>query len=102
MALLWGISNENNMKCFETYIPSIREAFGRLGQNGIFRCHLPELPLLPGRYYVNAGLWPPDWSFIYDYHWQMHPLTVVSENEIPPYVNGVIMVSPNWSVQFKD
>ena len=102
MALLFGIFNETNMKCFETYIPSTREAFGRLGENGIFRCYLPELSMLPGRYYVNVGLWPTDWSYIYDYHWQMHPLTMVSEKEIPPNIKGVIMVYPSWSVQFKD
>jgi lipopolysaccharide transport system ATP-binding protein len=102
MALVLGVFNETNMKCFETYIPSVQAAFGRLAEKGSLRCLLPKLPLLPGQYYVNLGLWPPDWSFIYDYHWQMHPLTVVSENEMPPYVNGVIMVSPNWSVQFKD
>jgi lipopolysaccharide transport system ATP-binding protein len=99
LALILGIFNETNMKCFETYIPSIRQAFGRLDERGFLRCYLPELPMLPGSYYVNVGLWPTDWSYIYDYHWQMHPLMMLSEKEMPANVNGVIMVRPNWSIR---
>jgi lipopolysaccharide transport system ATP-binding protein len=99
LALILGIFNETNMKCFETYIPSIRQAFGRLDERGFLRCYLPELPMLPGSYYVNVGLWPTDCSYIYDYHWQMHPLMMLSEKEMPANVNGVIMVRPNWSIR---
>jgi lipopolysaccharide transport system ATP-binding protein len=102
MALLLGIDNETNMKCFETHLPSTREAFGRLAESGILRCHLPELPLLPGRYFVNVGLWPTDWSYAYDNHWQMHPLNVWNEKDMPANITGVVLVRPNWSIQNKE
>ncbi len=101
-ALTLGIYNETNTKCFETIIPSTNEAFGRLAETGILRCHLPEVPLLPGRYYITVGLYPTDWSYVYDYHWQMHPLTVANEEAMPANISGVISIRPNWSVRLKD
>jgi lipopolysaccharide transport system ATP-binding protein len=102
MALTLGIFNETNTKCFETNIPSTKEAFGRLAETGILRCHLPALPLLPGRYYITVGLFPADWSFVYDYHWQMHPLNVWNEKELPAHITGVVSVRPNWSIRLMD
>jgi lipopolysaccharide transport system ATP-binding protein len=99
LALTLGIYNAMNMRCFETAVPSAKAAFGALREDGRFRCQLPELPLLPGRYYINVGLYPTDWSFVYDYHWQMHELLVVSENEQMAEVSGVISLQPNWSVE---
>jgi lipopolysaccharide transport system ATP-binding protein len=98
MALTLGIFSENNIKCFETYIASIRTTFGQLAEKGTFRCHLPELPLLRGRYYVNIGFHPTDWSYIFDYHWQMHVLHVASEKGSSPGVSGIVAVDPVWSV----
>ena len=102
MALTLGIFSENNIRCFETYIASIRTTFGQLAEKGTFRCHLPELPLLAGRYYVNLGLHPTDWSYVYDYHWQMHPLHVMNEKAMPADVSGVVFVRPDWSFRAKE
>jgi lipopolysaccharide transport system ATP-binding protein len=102
LALLLGIYTETNMKCFETYLPSTREVFGPLARKGLFRCHLPQLPLLPGRYYFNVGLWPTDWSYALDHHWQMHSLTIRNEKESPPHTTGVVSIRPTWSSRFLD
>jgi len=96
MALTLGIYNEANIRCFETHI-STRATFGQLPERGVFRCRLPELPLLPGHYYINVGFYPPDWSFVYDYHWQMHPLHVISEKLPPAGLSGVLLIRPEWS-----
>lgn len=102
MALILGIFSETHVKCFETYLPSIREVFGRLAKRGFFRCYLPQLPLFPGRYYINVGLWPTDWSYAYDHHLQMHSLTVWNEKEMPAHITGVVLVQPNWSISLMD
>jgi lipopolysaccharide transport system ATP-binding protein len=94
-----GVFNENDTKCFETFIPSIRATFGQLWERGSIRCRLPELPLLPARYYINAGLFPTDWSFVYDHHRQMHTLHVMNESGILVDVSGVVMVRPDWAVR---
>lgn len=98
LALTLGIYTETNVKCFETYITSFSATFGSLAERGRFRCHLPELPLLPGLYYINLGLYPVDWSYTYDYHWQMHPLHVANGNGVPRESSGVVSLHPIWSV----
>ncbi len=98
MALTLGIHSETNIKCFENQIPSTRAIFGRLSERGSFRCYLPELPLLPGRYHISVGLFPTEGSYVYDYHWQMHPLTVVmKEKALSTVLSGIALVRPNWS-----
>ena len=102
MACTLGVFNENNMKCFEAYVSSILEAFGQLPEKASIRCRLPELPLLPGRYYINMGLFPTDWSFVYDHHNGMHFLHIMNESEMPVNVSGVVMVRPHWTVRPQD
>jgi lipopolysaccharide transport system ATP-binding protein len=102
MACLVGIFNENNTKCFETFIPSVHTASGKLSERGSIRCHLPEVPLVPARYYIAVGLFPTDWSFVYDHHGQMHTLHVMNESGILADVSGVLMVRPDWDVRSLD
>jgi len=99
LACQLGVFTENDTKCFETFIPSIRATFGQLWERGSIRCRLPELPLLPARYYINAGLFPTDWSFVYDHHRQMHTLHVMNASGILVDVSGVVMVRPDWAVR---
>ncbi len=102
MACTLGVFNENNTKCFEAHASSIRATSGQLSERASIRCRLPELPLLPGRYYINIGLFPTDWSFVYDHHNGMHFLHVMNENEMPVNVSGVVMVRPHWTVRSQD
>lgn len=98
MAVTLGIFNETNVKCFETVVPSIRSTLSLRNGNGKVHCYLPKLPLLAGRYYIDVGLYPVGWNYVYDYHWHMHVLHVESFNGIPPGISGVISVSPVWSI----
>lgn len=98
LILSLGIYNEAHVKCFETIVPSARAAFGPLDEQGRLRCHLPALALLGGRYYVNVGLYPTDWAYVYDYHWQMHTFFVASDDETTAAVSGVVALHPVWSV----
>lgn len=99
MACLVGIFNENYTKCFETFIPSIQKASGELPARGSIRCRLPEVSLVPARYSVSVGLFPPDWSFVYDHHGHMHTLHVMNESGIHADVSGILMVRPDWAVR---
>ena len=93
-----GVYSAAHVKCWEAMVPSANARFGPLGDHGTIRCTMPALPLLPGRYYVNVGVYPPDCDFVYDYHWQMHPLTVVSVTENVADVSGVVALEPAWSL----
>lgn len=101
LALILGIYSESNVKCFETAIHSLSAAFGPPTEEGSFVCRLPGLPLLPGRYYINVGLYPADWDYLYDYHWQMHELRIVNENDQRNGDTGVISLQPVWSLAQK-
>ena len=98
LALSLGIYSETNVKCFETIIHSTKAIFGPLADWGTLRCHLPALPLLAGCYHINVGLYPLDWEYVYDYHWQMHPLLITSRDEPPSEISGVISIRPTWSL----
>lgn len=52
-----------------------------------------RLDLSGGKYFVNVGIFPPDWSSPYDYKWQLHPL------EIRPTPKGSILNPPrSWEI----
>lgn len=97
LILTLGIFNEHNIKCFETTIESVVASFGDLGSQGQLVCEFPALPVLPGRYYVNVGLYPTDWSYVYDYHWQMHNIHVTDLSDAPRNESGVLALRPRWS-----
>jgi lipopolysaccharide transport system ATP-binding protein len=97
-AAILGIYNESHVKCFETHLPSVRTILGTLQEGGCFSCYLPELPLFPGRYYIDVGLYPVAWDYTYDYHWQMHVLHIENRAKASPYhVSGVVSIDPSWT-----
>jgi lipopolysaccharide transport system ATP-binding protein len=98
MILSLGFYTEMHVKCYETIIPSLSAAFGTLSERGSLICRIPSLPLLAGRYYINLGFYPIDWSYIYDYHWQMHTLNIISGSEMSDHVSGVAALKPTWSI----
>ena len=76
VALSLGIYSAARVKCWEALLPSAAAVFGTLAERGTVRCALPALPLLPGRYHVSVGVYPPGCDYVYDYHWEMHPFAV--------------------------
>ena len=97
LALTLGIFSEIHVKCFEANIPSVNSVLGKLGTHGQIKCELKALPLLAGSYFINVGFFPTDWSFIYDYHWGMHPLQITHEQTPNVQASGVIAVDTRWS-----
>jgi lipopolysaccharide transport system ATP-binding protein len=98
MAFTLGIYNDNDFKCFETHIPSMTAEFGPLRKRCSFSCRLDSIPLLPGKYFINIGLYPIDKSYIYDCHWELHPVTILDNNEDDHGLSGVVSMQPVWSL----
>jgi lipopolysaccharide transport system ATP-binding protein len=98
MALTLAIFNELNVKCFETQIPSVKNEIGPLNDLGSYYCNIPQLNLLPNPYYVNVGLYPIDWDYAFDFHFQMHVLNVISEDGDQPGLSGIVSLNPNWTL----
>jgi lipopolysaccharide transport system ATP-binding protein len=97
MTLLLGIYTDTGVKCFETSVASLRAAFGPLSLAGHFRCQLPAMPLQPGRYFINVGLYPPDWAYLYDYHWHMHDFEIVNIDDVRSESTGMLALQPIWT-----
>jgi lipopolysaccharide transport system ATP-binding protein len=94
-ALGVGVYSEAGEKCFEILLESGAATFGPVAERATVGCVLPALPLLPARYTVIVGLYPPGCDHIWDYHWQMHKVLVVGERP-PGKVSGVLDLHPRW------
>ena len=97
-ALGLGVYSEAHEKCFEILVESGAAKFGSLADHVTLRCVLPALPLLPARYAITVGLYPPDCDHIWDYHWQMHKILVLGERP-SGQVSGVLDLHPRWHVE---
>lgn len=95
-AVILGIHNEANIKCIETVIPSVDGFCGVFEKIVTLQCRIPELPLLSGCYYIDVGLYPPDWNYVYDYHWQMHPIMITAIGG-EQGLSGIVSARPQWS-----
>ncbi|HJR75698.1 MAG TPA: ABC transporter ATP-binding protein [Nitrospiraceae bacterium] len=98
LACTVGIFSETHVKCFEAVIASMKSAFGTVHSPSVLRCKVKSLPLLAGTYFVNVGLFPTDWSFVYDFQWQMHPFRLVSESVPMVNAGGVVALQTEWAI----
>jgi lipopolysaccharide transport system ATP-binding protein len=76
----------------------MKTTFGAVQHHSLLQCKIESLPLLPGTYFVNVGLFPTDWSFVYDFHWQMHPFTLISAETPGMNAAGVVSLQTEWAV----
>jgi len=97
-AVSLGLYTAGHVKCWEMSLSSAAAVVGPLGTTGTLRCSVDCLALLPGSYAVNVGLYPPDFAFVYDYHWDMHVVWVHGQAAAPgTEVTGVIALAARWS-----
>jgi lipopolysaccharide transport system ATP-binding protein len=96
MIMVLGFFTAENVKCYETQVPSMAAAFGPLKEQGHVACSIQALPLQAGIYYVNVGLYPLDWSFTYDYHWQMHPVFIGDTTGNEGIISGMVRMDAQW------
>ncbi len=72
-----SIHRQDGMLMSEVFSP-----VGKLpAQNGNLRLTFDRLDLAPGEYFIEVGVYPADWSVIYDYHRRVYPLVVEGEGE---------------------
>ncbi len=101
MACTVGIFNESHAKCWEVAIPSLMTLDGALQGKHTLRLDLTSLPLVPGRYFLNLGIYPLDWSYLYDRHWQMYPLNITGARTSGPgvYAQGMLFLDVRVGVK---
>lgn len=59
---------------------------------GTLRLQLPRLDLVAGSYEIEVGLYPADFRYAYDYHWNAYRLRVEGEAD-----EGYFQVPASWS-----
>lgn len=92
-----GIFNDAQAKCFESGLPSIQAILGSSSVHQTIRCEMKTLPLLSGCYFVNVGLYPTDWGYRYDLHWQLYPLYIESTaSRTGTYTSGMVSIDAQW------
>lgn len=64
----------------------------RVRDTGTLRLHVPRVDLAPGAYEVEVGLYPTDFRYAYDYHWNTYRLSVDGEAS-----EGCFQVPASWS-----
>jgi lipopolysaccharide transport system ATP-binding protein len=58
---------------------------------------MDRLDLVPGEYFVNVGLYHPNWDYAFDYHWAAYPLQIVGVVKPP----GVVAPPRQWLIARK-
>lgn len=72
------ISREDGETCLSTNTLDMGVPYIRLQQQGTLRFTIDRLDLKGGQYFVDVGIYQQDWSYAFDYHWHVYPLTVDS------------------------
>ena len=96
VACTLGIFSDSQVKCFEAGLPSLQTVLGSASSRQIIRCEIIALSLLAGSYFINLGLYPTDWAYMYDFHWQMYPLRIAGNNTSGIYTTGVVSLDTRW------
>lgn len=86
------ITREDGFICFDTTSDASRAVLPDVQGRVSLKLVLDRLDLVPGDYYVDAGIYPQDWSYAYDYHWHVYPLRVTG----PPNRKGILHLPQHW------
>lgn len=70
------VSQENGVPCLDVNTLDMGIPYVRLQEQGTIKLTLDRLDLVGGKYFVNVGIYKQDWSYAYDFHWHVYPLTV--------------------------
>ena len=84
------ISQENGEVCLDVNTVDLDNSYIRLEQQGTIRFIFDRLDLRPGGYFVDVGTYKQDWSYAYDYHWHVYPLTIDSSLKYKGYLHPPI------------
>ncbi|WP_017299504.1 ABC transporter ATP-binding protein [Nodosilinea nodulosa] len=88
------ISQENGAPCLDVNTLDMGIPYIRLQEEGTIRLTLDRLDLVGGFYFVNVGIYQQDWSYAYDYHWHVYPLTI--DATLSSKAAGVLCPPMRW------
>ncbi|MBE9076938.1 ABC transporter ATP-binding protein [Romeria aff. gracilis LEGE 07310] len=89
-----AVSQEDSKPCLDVNSLEAGIPYIPLQEKGTIRLTLDRLDLSSGQYFVNVGIYKQDWSYAYDYHWHVYPLTVDSKTPS----KGILQPPMRWEV----
>lgn len=88
------VSQANGVPCLDVNTLDMGTPSVRLQEQGTIKLTLDRLDLVGGNYFINVGIYKQDWSYAYDFHWHVYPLTV---NATLPS-KGILCPPMHWEV----
>ena len=85
---------EDELTVYDTSTDGEGVALGRVADQVGVRVAFQELPLLPGEYWVDVGVFRGDWEYAYDYHWRVYRFRVIGS----AHDNGVFRPQHRWEL----
>ncbi len=89
-----AISQENGEICLDVNTLAMGIPYIKLEDRGTIKLTLDRLDLRGGNYFVDVGIYQQEWTYAFDYHWHVYPLTINSMLES----NGVLMPPMRWEL----
>jgi len=73
-----SISRHDGKICFDANTENMKLPMPRIQGKGCIKLHIDRLDLAGGQYFVNVGVYEQNWTYAYDFHWQVYSLLVRS------------------------
>ena len=89
-----SVSRDDGFLCYDTNTAAAGLRLPALAGRGQLSLHLERLDLARGSYYVDIGVHERSWSYAYDYHWHVYPLTVSA----PAGDKGILRLPHRWEI----
>jgi lipopolysaccharide transport system ATP-binding protein len=87
-----AIIRKDNILCYATTTAAAGLSISTVIGPGKISLQLDRLDLNKGQYYVDVGIHEHNWSYAYDYHWRLYPLSVRSHMN----GRGVLQLPHDW------
>jgi lipopolysaccharide transport system ATP-binding protein len=84
----------DGVKCCDATTASDGVVLDRLGGSAELVLRYEQLPLEPGEYAVEVGLWAAGWRYAYDLHQRAYPLRIVGERQ----GDGLVRTRHHWEI----
>lgn len=86
-----SLTNEEEQVYFKSHLPIHGPKIA--GQLAPVCLDIERLDLAPGNYFVNVGIYTPDWQVTHDFHWHLYALSVQGDPQ-----GGLIQPPIAWNV----
>ncbi len=88
------ITDRDGTVCYDTSTAAAALTLPTVKGQGQIVLHFERLDLNAGLYYINVRAYERDWTYAYDYHWHVYPLTIRSANGD----QGILRPPHHWEI----